>query len=81
MFVLKSTLARVEVERNEAKALAARRRITALSIIDENHRERTRMIGTIEGLRDEVAALKAELAKTYVRDAKGRIARHPSAAK
>jgi hypothetical protein len=66
MFALKSTLAAVKAQRDFYLDAYDR-------LFGEAHEEREEAARTI-------AALRAELATTYVRDAKGRMARHPSAA-
>ena len=74
MFALKSTLAKVEAERD--RLLHEVERLRATVAIESNKavyyaaRERDKSL--------TLAAARAELRATYVRDAKGRMARHPS---
>ena len=74
MFVLKSTLAKVEAERDcllhENERLRAMVAITSHKAVYYAARERDKSL--------TLAAARAELRTTYVRDAKGRITRHPS---
>ena len=74
MFVLKSTLAKVEAERD--RLLHENERLRAIVAIESN-----KVVYYAAWERDKslaLAAARAELRTTYVRDAKGRMARHPS---
>lgn len=67
MFVTRNTYDAACRERDEALALATKLRLAM-------ERETAALLGCIK----ELDAARAELAKTYVRDDKGQIRRHPS---
>lgn len=77
MFVRKSTHAAVIAERDEARRAVERMARQQTS----DRQEINRLRGARVKLRDDVSDLEAQLAATYVRNAKGQIVRHPSAAK